>query len=94
MWPGRVVSVQASSPSAPRGEDNHWICKPWNLARSLDTHITRSLHSVIRHRESSPKVGPSCVQGTGRTGCPLGGGGGTLVSGPGQVGLGVVLMGR
>ncbi|EPQ04225.1 Tubulin--tyrosine ligase-like protein 12 [Myotis brandtii] len=39
-----------------RGEDNHWICKPWNLARSLDTHITRSLHSVIRHRESSPKV--------------------------------------
>lgn len=40
-----------------RGEDNHWICKPWSLARSLDTHITKSLHSVIRHRESSPKVG-------------------------------------
>ncbi|XP_060512126.1 tubulin--tyrosine ligase-like protein 12 [Panthera onca] len=39
-----------------RGQDNHWICKPWNLARSLDTHITRSLHSVIRHRESTPKV--------------------------------------
>ncbi|CAN9508056.1 unnamed protein product [Ophioblennius macclurei] len=39
-----------------RGEDNHWICKPWNLARGLDTHITNSLDYIIRQRETSPKV--------------------------------------
>uniref|UniRef100_A0A3Q2XU93 Tubulin tyrosine ligase-like family, member 12 n=1 Tax=Hippocampus comes TaxID=109280 RepID=A0A3Q2XU93_HIPCM len=39
-----------------RGQDNDWICKPWNLARVMDIHITNNLNYIIRQRASTPKV--------------------------------------
>uniref|UniRef100_A0AAY5EX02 Tubulin--tyrosine ligase-like protein 12 SET-like domain-containing protein n=1 Tax=Electrophorus electricus TaxID=8005 RepID=A0AAY5EX02_ELEEL len=63
-WLPRTFNLQTELPQfirhyqqrQERGEDNHWICKPWNLARALDTHITSNLDYIIRQRESTPKV--------------------------------------
>ncbi|XP_068163377.1 tubulin--tyrosine ligase-like protein 12 [Antennarius striatus] len=63
-WIPETFSLQLELPQFIRryqqrqesGQDNTWICKPFNLARSLDTHITNNLDYIIRQRESIPKV--------------------------------------
>ncbi|KAL4660317.1 tubulin-tyrosine ligase-like protein 12 [Arapaima gigas] len=63
-WLPKTFNLQTELPqfisyyqeNKENGLDNHWICKPWNLARGLDTHITSNLNCIIRQRESSPKV--------------------------------------
>ncbi|CAI5719844.1 hypothetical protein KXD40_006581 [Peronospora effusa] len=40
------------------GDDdaNHWICKPWNMARSIDTCIAQNAPHLARLAETGPKV--------------------------------------
>lgn len=42
--------------------DNHWIVKPWNLARGLDTHITNDIAHLMRLPLTGPKIAQKYIE--------------------------------
>lgn len=48
--------------AAEKGFDNHWIVKPFNLARGLDTHITPHIAQIMRHSETGPKIAQKYIE--------------------------------
>ncbi|XP_013114013.2 tubulin--tyrosine ligase-like protein 12 [Stomoxys calcitrans] len=47
---------------AAKGLDNHWIVKPWNLARGLDTHISKNLTQIVRLPATGPKIAQKYIE--------------------------------
>ncbi|CAG4957430.1 unnamed protein product [Colias eurytheme] len=44
------------------GLNNHWICKPYNLARGLDTYITDNLDFLCRLPLTGPKIAQKYIE--------------------------------
>ncbi|EDW08482.1 tubulin--tyrosine ligase-like protein 12 [Drosophila mojavensis] len=42
--------------------DNHWIIKPWNLARGLDTLITNNIKQIVRLPITGPKIAQKYIE--------------------------------
>ncbi|XP_036331478.1 tubulin--tyrosine ligase-like protein 12 [Rhagoletis pomonella] len=47
---------------AAKGLDNHWIVKPWNLARGMDTHITDNIVQIVRLPITGPKIAQKYIE--------------------------------
>ncbi|EDS29104.1 SET and TTL domain-containing protein .9 [Culex quinquefasciatus] len=47
---------------AQKGLDNHFIIKPWNLARGLDMYITKSLPQIMRLQQTGPKIAQKYIE--------------------------------
>ncbi|XP_054740043.1 tubulin--tyrosine ligase-like protein 12 [Anastrepha obliqua] len=44
------------------GLDNHWIVKPWNLARGMDTHISSEIVHIVRLPITGPKIAQKYIE--------------------------------
>lgn len=44
-----------------KNENNLWIVKPWNMARTIDTSIVGSLPALVRLVETGPKIGQKYI---------------------------------
>lgn len=45
-----------------KNENNLWIVKPWNMARTIDTSIVGSLPALARLVETGPKIGQKYIE--------------------------------
>ncbi|XP_038067385.1 tubulin--tyrosine ligase-like protein 12 [Patiria miniata] len=57
LWNNLPQFVSYFQQQQKKGALNIWICKPFNLARGLDTTVTNNLNQIIRQTETDiPKV--------------------------------------